>query len=351
MPSKTSKKKSKKKSLKKVSKKPSLKKVSKKPSLKKVSKKPSLKKVSRNNLSVKKLSKKKKVNKISKNNISKAKTYLIQKGGSISDELSVLLPKLVNKMLDVAEKGIVRGEIAIKIKFFLQPYILYFNDKLNIDKYNMLIVFYHMIKDPLNVVYNEIPGLKRLKLSQLHEIREALKDGRGDEYPLYKKMYEEEKAKLDKLILFYPFLQYLYQSVDHNDYSTFDEKRFLFSDCISINYINLFEKKRIVVKYHNISDLDSNNLLFHPVYSPSDIQATGVNRDFPKIKQFSKFDSFEKINIVSILDDLIIIKIDNETLEPITGSQNSWFDLINAVDENSDLQKEIMSGEYNIFNY
>ena len=64
-----------------------------------------------------------------------------------------------------------------------------------------------------------------------------------------------------------------------------------------------------------------------------------------------QFDSFDKLNIISIHNPRIIIKIDNNTLEPVSDYPTNIDEYIERIDENPDLEKEIMSGKYNIFNY
>ena len=93
-------------------------------------------------------------------------------------------------------------------------------------------------------------------------------------------------------------------------------------------------------------------MLTHDVYM-NKIFPTGVNRNIKEMAQISKKSTFEKINVVSVGYDKVITKIDNDTLEPTIRDDNypkNFNQFVDRIFENPDLEKQIMCGEYNIFN-
>lgn len=274
--------------------------------------------------------------------------------GSISDELKVLIPKIINKILDNAEKTVVKGD-PLKSRRMLdtESYLLYFDDKLNIDKYNILNAFYTKTKDIEGILDDILYNDSEYAVSSFrkrYNIRQKFKEGNFEGYPSYKKIYEEAITKINKLKSLYPFLENL-SDLDPGSYFS-DGKIILFSDCVCKDYFSDFTytSKLIGVKFYDSDKKFYEKMLTHDVYM-NKIYPTGVNCNIQEMPQIPT--TFEKINVVSVDCNKVITKIDNDTLEPIIRDENyptNFYQFLDRIFLNPDLEKQIMCGEYNIFN-
>ena len=140
--------------------------------------------------------------------------------------------------MDNAEKTVVKGyPLESRCMLDAESYLLYFNDKLNIEKYNILNAFYRKTKDIEvildNILYDD-SEYALLSFSERRNIRQKFKEGNFEGYPSYKKIYEEAITKINKLKSLYPFLENL-SDLDPGSYF-YDGKIKLFSDCVCIDY-------------------------------------------------------------------------------------------------------------------